>query len=56
MYRKRKRTETATLVDTEKVMEQIKQELKAEMQMQNCLLKRWCCHQCPIMLALHPPH
>jgi hypothetical protein len=36
MYRKRKRTTTDTLVDTERIKEQIKQELVvAEMQMQN---------------------
>jgi hypothetical protein len=35
MYRKRKRTKTDTLVDTEKIKEQIKQELVAEMRMQN---------------------
>jgi arginine repressor len=51
MYKKRKRTKINALVDTEKIKEQIKQELVAEMQMQ-----RWCCHQCPIAQALHPPH
>jgi translation elongation factor EF-1beta len=35
MYRKRKRMETDTSVDTEKIKEQIKQELVAEMRMQN---------------------
>jgi translation elongation factor EF-1beta len=35
MYRKRKRMKTDTSVDTEKIKEQIKQELVAEMQMQN---------------------
>jgi hypothetical protein len=35
MYRKRKRTKTDASVDTEKIKEQIKQELVAEMQMQN---------------------
>jgi hypothetical protein len=35
MYRKRKRTKTNTSVDTEKIKEQIMQELVAEMQMQN---------------------
>jgi hypothetical protein len=38
MYRKRKRTKTDTSVDTEKIKEQIKKKLVAEMQ-------RWCCHQ-----------
>jgi DNA-directed RNA polymerase subunit N (RpoN/RPB10) len=45
MYRKRKRTKTDTLVDTEKIKEQIKQELVAEMRMQNMQMQRWCCHQ-----------
>jgi hypothetical protein len=54
MYRKRKRTKTDTSVDTKKIKEQIKQELVVEMRMQN--MQRWCCHQCPIMQALHPPH
>jgi hypothetical protein len=36
---------TDTLVDTEKLKEQIKQELVVEMQMQISLLKRLCCHQ-----------
>jgi hypothetical protein len=40
MYRKRKRTKTDASIDTEKIKEQIKQELVAEMHMQ-----RWCCHQ-----------
>jgi hypothetical protein len=40
MYRKRKRTKTDTSLDMEKIKEQIKQELVAEMQMQ-----RWYCHQ-----------
>jgi hypothetical protein len=35
MYSKKKRTKTDTLVDTEKIKEQIKQELVAEMRMQN---------------------
>jgi hypothetical protein len=35
MYRKRKRTKTDTSVDIEKIKEQIKQELVAEMRMQN---------------------
>jgi hypothetical protein len=56
MYRKRKRTKTDTSVDTEKIKEQIKQELVAEMRMQNMQMQRWCCHQCPIAQALHPPH
>jgi uncharacterized protein YceK len=56
MYMKRKRTKTDTSVDTEKINKQIKQELVAEMQMQNMQMQRWCCHQCPIMQALHPPH
>jgi hypothetical protein len=56
MYRKRKRTKTNTSVDMEKIKEQIKQELVAEMRMQNMQMQRWCCHQCPIAQALHPPH
>jgi hypothetical protein len=55
MYKKRKRTKTDTSVDM-KIKEQIKQELVAEMQMQNMQMQRWCCHQCPIAQALHPPH
>jgi hypothetical protein len=35
MYRKKKRTKTDTSVDTKKIIEQITQELVAEMQMQN---------------------
>jgi hypothetical protein len=35
MYRKRKRTKTDASVDTEKIKEQMKQELVAEMQMLN---------------------
>jgi hypothetical protein len=35
MYRKSKRTKTDASVDTKKIKEQIKQELVAEMQMQN---------------------
>jgi hypothetical protein len=35
MYRKRKRMETDTSVDTKNIKEQIKQELVAEMRMQN---------------------
>jgi hypothetical protein len=35
MYTKRKRTKTNASVDTEKIKEQIKQELVAQMQMQN---------------------
>jgi hypothetical protein len=62
MYRKRKRTKTDTSVDTEKIKEQINQELVAEMRMQNMQMQRCCCHQmgcfhqCPIAQALHPPH
>jgi hypothetical protein len=55
MYKKRKRTKTDTSVDM-KIKEQIKQELVAEMRMQNMQMQRWCCHQCPIAQALHPPH
>jgi hypothetical protein len=51
MYKKKKRTKIDASICTEKIKEQIKQELVAEMQMQ-----RWCCHQCPIAQALHPPH
>jgi hypothetical protein len=61
MYKKRKRTKTDTSVDTEKIKEQIKQELVAEMRMKTSrcrggVVTRWCCHQCPIAQALHPPH
>jgi hypothetical protein len=56
MYRKGKRTKTDTSVDTEKIKEQIKQELVAGMRMQNRQKQRWYCHQCPITQALHPPH
>jgi hypothetical protein len=56
MYSKRKRTKTDASIDTEKIKEQIKQELVAEMQMQNMQMQRLCCHQCPIAQALHPPH
>jgi hypothetical protein len=45
MYKKRKRTKTDASVDTEKINEQIKQELVAEMQMQNMQMQRCCCHQ-----------
>jgi hypothetical protein len=45
MYRKRKRTKTNASVDTEKIKEQIKKELVAEMQMQNMQMQMWCCHQ-----------
>jgi hypothetical protein len=45
MYRKKKRTKTDTLVDMEKIKEQIKQELVAEMWMQNMQMQRWSCHQ-----------
>jgi hypothetical protein len=40
MYRKRKRTKTDASVDTKKIKEQIKQELVAEMQMQNMQMQR----------------
>jgi hypothetical protein len=36
---------TDTSVDTEKIKEQIKQELVAEMRMQNMQMQRWGCHQ-----------
>jgi hypothetical protein len=45
MYRKKKRTKTNTSVDTKKIKEQIKQELVAEMRMQNMQMQRWYCHQ-----------
>jgi DNA-directed RNA polymerase subunit N (RpoN/RPB10) len=45
MYRKRERTKTDASVDMEKIKEQIKQEVVAEMQMQNMQMQRWCCHQ-----------
>jgi hypothetical protein len=45
MYRKKKKTKTDTLVDTEKIKEQIKQELVAKMRMQNMQMQRWCCHE-----------
>jgi hypothetical protein len=45
MYRKTKRTKTDTSVDTEKIKEQNKQELVAEMRMKNMQMQRWCCHQ-----------
>jgi hypothetical protein len=41
MYRKRKKTKTDASVDTEKIKEQIKQELVAKMQMQNMQMQRW---------------
>jgi hypothetical protein len=44
MYKKRKRTKTDASVDTKKIKEQIKQELVAEMRMQNMQMQRWCCH------------
>jgi hypothetical protein len=44
MHRKSKRTKTDASVDMEKIKEQIKQELVAEMQMQNMQVQRWCCH------------
>jgi hypothetical protein len=56
MYRKRKRTKTDTSVDTLKIKDEIKQKLVFEMWMQNMQMQRWCCHQCPIVQALHPPH
>jgi hypothetical protein len=56
MYRKRKSMKADASVDTEKIKEQIKQEPVVQILMQNNLLKRWCCHQCPIMQALHLPH
>jgi hypothetical protein len=56
MYRKRKRTKTDTSVDTEKIKEQIKQELVVVMQMKNMQMQRWFCHQCIIAQALHLPH
>jgi hypothetical protein len=56
IYMKRKRTKTDASIDTKKIEEQIKQELVVEMQMQNMQMQRWCCHQCPIVKALHPPH
>jgi hypothetical protein len=36
---------TDTSVDMEKIKVQIKQELVAEMRMQNMQMQRWCCHQ-----------
>jgi hypothetical protein len=45
MYRKRKRTKIDAPVDTKKVKEQIKQELVAELQMQNMQMQRWSYHQ-----------
>jgi hypothetical protein len=56
MYRKRKRTKTDTSADTEKIKERINKELMAKIRMQNMQMQRWCCHQCPIAQALHPPH
>jgi DNA-directed RNA polymerase subunit N (RpoN/RPB10) len=53
MYRK-KRTKTDTSIDTEKIKEQIKQELVAEMRMQNMQMQRWCCHQ--MVLSPMPNH
>jgi hypothetical protein len=44
MYRKRKRTNTDASVDMENTMEQIMQELVAEMKMRNSILKRLCFH------------
>jgi hypothetical protein len=45
VYRKKKKTKTDTLVDTEKIKEQNKQELVVEMRMQNMQMQRWCYHQ-----------
>jgi hypothetical protein len=45
MYRKWKRMKIDTSVDMEKIKEQIKPELVAEMQMQNMQMQRWYCHQ-----------
>jgi hypothetical protein len=42
MYRKRTKTDAS--VDMEKIKKQIKQELVAEMRMQNMQMQRWCCH------------
>jgi hypothetical protein len=61
MYRKRKRTKTYTSVDIGKIKEQIKQELWLRCGCRTCkyrggVVTRWCCHQCPIAQALHPPH
>jgi translation elongation factor EF-1beta len=42
MYRKRMKTDTS--VDMENIKEQIKQELVAEMRMQNMQMQRCCCH------------
>jgi hypothetical protein len=41
MYRKRKSTKTDTSVDMEKIKEQSKQELVAEMRMKNMQMQRW---------------
>jgi translation elongation factor EF-1beta len=43
MYKKRKRMKIDTSVDTEKIKEQIKQGLMAEMRMQNMQMQRWYC-------------
>jgi hypothetical protein len=51
MYRKRKMTRTDTSVGTENIKEQIKQELVAEMRMQNRQMQRWCCHQMVLSLV-----
>jgi hypothetical protein len=45
----KERTKTNTSVDTERIKEQIKQELVAEMQMQNMQMQRWCCHQMALL-------
>jgi hypothetical protein len=44
MYRKSNRTKTDASINMKKLKEQIKQEPVVEMQMQNNLLKRLCCH------------
>jgi DNA-directed RNA polymerase subunit N (RpoN/RPB10) len=54
MYMKKKRTKTDTLVDIEKIKEQIEQELVAEMRMQNMQMQRSCCHQ--MVLSLMSNH
>jgi hypothetical protein len=45
MYRKKKRTKTNASVVTEKIKEQIKQEMVAKMRMENMQMQRWCSHQ-----------
>jgi hypothetical protein len=54
MYRKRKRMKTDASVNMKKLKEQIKQEPVVEMQMQNNLLKRLCCHH--VVLSLVSNH